>query len=656
MRCREVRSWTFKGLVAAFVDLSVAFSLLCASTLVYISSNFLGLFGLELPCPCDGLFSNPNKNKCFQESLVNFPVKKISSVQRSVRNRTPFDSVLCKEAYSNGGGGVFVGKKRKGERRRVELEEEVSSTPSVKRVGSWVENNASGLDLLTAQSLKKGSFRVKSKRLSFHRSPYGVKNHFQGNFGYKNFQQSPSSVDVDENDPLLLNSQDSGKCLEDVSLRKSVSLSSVGCEADAHNKQPERTFSWAGEGTCSSPVDLTYSGMTQKTIEILERVVAEERAARAALALELEKERNAAASAADEALSMILRLQEEKASIEMEARQYQRMIEEKSVFDAEEMSILKEILLRREREKHFLEKEVDTYRQMFLETEQPLPNAPDSKPAQIRRLQTPQQITEPWEDDMETADVSSGFEIFTSQMDSRLLAFGNKSVLTGDYDNADSLKPGEVDNDNEVKVNGVDQNPECDQSRSETFDVELKEREDGCTSFPELVTRTSDIADTKMLGEDSHDIDCHVHDIHVVTDEDNKVQLNVPSDHAIGDVKLDRSQSVSDSSYGLPPAFPPGKRNRSPNMRRNSMSAVDYERLKIESEVGVLRGRLRAVQKGREKISFSTKEQSKSQVQRGGDKTSRFWEARRSGPLDSSSSPSSTMVKAKSMKLDLHSA
>lgn len=440
-----------------------------------------------------------------------------------------------------------------------------------------------------------------------------------------------------------------GKTLEDVSLRKSVSLSSVGSEAGARNKQPERTFSWAGEGTCSSPVDLTYSGMTQKTIEILEQVVAEERAVRAALALELEKERNAAASAADEALGMILRLQEEKASIEMEARQYQRMIEEKSAFDAEEMSILKEILLRREREKHFLEKEVDTYRQMFLEIDQPLPNTPDSKPAQIKRSQTPQQITELW-DDMETADVSSGFEIFTSQMDGRLLALGNKSVLPVDYDNADSSKHGQVDYD---EVNGVDQNLECDQSRSEGLnvhheiaklmnDVEPKQRKEG-TSFPEPASRSSNLSDSKKLGEDSHDIDCHVHDIHVVTDEDNKAQLNVPSDHAIRDLKLDRSQSVSDTSYGLPPAFPPGKRNMSPNMRRNSMSAVDYERLKIESEVGLLRGRLRAVQKGREKISFSSKEQSKSQVQRRGDKTSRFWEARRSGLVDSSS-PSSTMV------------
>jgi len=372
---------------------------------------------------------------------------------------------------------------------------------------------------------------------------------------------------------------DSGKALEDVSLRKSVSLSSVGCGV--------------GEGTCSSP------GMIQKTVEVLEQVLGEERAARASLALELEKERNAAASAADEALGMILRLQEEKASIEMEARQYQRMIEEKSAFDAEEMSILKEILLRREREKHFLEKEVDTYRQMFVETEN---NTPESKPAQIERLQTPQQITEPW-DDLDTVDVSSGFEIFTNQME----------------------------------------NPECDQSRSEPFDalsdIELKEREEGGTLYAELVSRTSGIAVSKKLYEDSHDIDCHVHDIHVVTDEDNNGQLNVPSDHASQDLKLDRSQSVSDTSYVLPR----GKSSMSTNMRRNSMSAIDYERLKIESEVGLLRGRLRAVQKGREKISFSSKEQSKSQGQRHGDKTSRFWEARRSGHLDSSS-PSSTMV------------
>lgn len=102
----------------------------------------------------------------------------------------------------------------------------------------------------------------------------------------------------------------------------------------------------------------------ENRIRLLERALKHEREARDALCIELEKERNAAASAADEAMAMILRLQEEKASIEMDARQYQRLIEEKSAFEEEEMNILTEILMRTEREKHFLEKELEVYRQM----------------------------------------------------------------------------------------------------------------------------------------------------------------------------------------------------------------------------------------------------------------------------------------------------
>lgn len=100
------------------------------------------------------------------------------------------------------------------------------------------------------------------------------------------------------------------------------------------------------------------------SIRMLQEALEIEKAACAALYLELEKERAAAATAADEAMAMICRLQKDKASTEMEVRQYQRMIEEKFVYDEEEMDILKEILLRREKENHFLEKEVEAYRQM----------------------------------------------------------------------------------------------------------------------------------------------------------------------------------------------------------------------------------------------------------------------------------------------------
>ncbi|KAK8464517.1 hypothetical protein PHAVU_010G018600 [Phaseolus vulgaris] len=98
--------------------------------------------------------------------------------------------------------------------------------------------------------------------------------------------------------------------------------------------------------------------------KMLEMALEEEKAAYTALYLELDKERASAATAADETMAMILRLQEEKASLEMEMRQYQRMIEERVAYDEEEMDILQEILIRRERENHFLEEELESYRQM----------------------------------------------------------------------------------------------------------------------------------------------------------------------------------------------------------------------------------------------------------------------------------------------------
>ncbi|KAJ0244715.1 hypothetical protein HA466_0193000 [Hirschfeldia incana] len=98
-------------------------------------------------------------------------------------------------------------------------------------------------------------------------------------------------------------------------------------------------------------------------VRFLERAVEEERSARAALVVELEEERAASASAADEAMAMILRLQADKASLEMEGKQYERMIEEKFVYDEEEMNVLKEILFERDIEKHLLEKKLETYRQ-----------------------------------------------------------------------------------------------------------------------------------------------------------------------------------------------------------------------------------------------------------------------------------------------------
>jgi len=128
-----------------------------------------------------------------------------------------------------------------------------------------------------------------------------------------------------------------------------------------------------GQGIYSPSLELHYMSTTAKDnvqivgnednrIKMLEKAIEEEKAAYAALYLELEKEIAAAATAADDAMAMILRLQEEKASMEMEMRQYERLIEERAAYDEEEMDIMQEILIRREKENLFLEKELESYR------------------------------------------------------------------------------------------------------------------------------------------------------------------------------------------------------------------------------------------------------------------------------------------------------
>ncbi|KAL7595085.1 myosin-binding protein 7 [Lactuca sativa] len=80
------------------------------------------------------------------------------------------------------------------------------------------------------------------------------------------------------------------------------------------------------------------------------------------LSVELEEERNAASSAANEAMSMILRLQREKAEIEMEARQFKRFSEQKTSHDQHEIAVLEDLLYKREQTIQSLTCEVQAYK------------------------------------------------------------------------------------------------------------------------------------------------------------------------------------------------------------------------------------------------------------------------------------------------------
>lgn len=105
----------------------------------------------------------------------------------------------------------------------------------------------------------------------------------------------------------------------------------------------------------------------------LRKMVQMERLRADTACLELEKERMASATAAEETMAMILRLQNEKSFIEMEANQYRRLAEEKQLHDQEVIHSLQWLLLKHESERAVLEDQLKLYQQrlnLFVEDEE----------------------------------------------------------------------------------------------------------------------------------------------------------------------------------------------------------------------------------------------------------------------------------------------
>ncbi|KAI5080473.1 hypothetical protein GOP47_0003656 [Adiantum capillus-veneris] len=78
---------------------------------------------------------------------------------------------------------------------------------------------------------------------------------------------------------------------------------------------------------------------------------------------ELEQERTAAESAAKEAISMIVRLQAEKAALQMEARHYQELLEARALYNEATISQLKDVISSQEADRLILEREIDECKQ-----------------------------------------------------------------------------------------------------------------------------------------------------------------------------------------------------------------------------------------------------------------------------------------------------
>ncbi|XP_019260566.1 PREDICTED: myosin-binding protein 2-like, partial [Nicotiana attenuata] len=131
----------------------------------------------------------------------------------------------------------------------------------------------------------------------------------------------------------------------------------------------EKKDSGNEESLDGSVVSELEGGDTVSTIEHLKSALKAERKALHTLYTELEEERSASAVAANQTMAMINKLQEEKAAMQMEALQYQRMMEEQSEYDQEALQLLNELMVKREKEKQELEKELEVYRKRLMEYE-----------------------------------------------------------------------------------------------------------------------------------------------------------------------------------------------------------------------------------------------------------------------------------------------
>lgn len=99
----------------------------------------------------------------------------------------------------------------------------------------------------------------------------------------------------------------------------------------------------------------------------LRKLVKMERQRYAAACAEIDKERLAASSAAEEAMAMILRLQSEKSSVEIEANQFRRMVEERQEYDREVIESLRWNVVELDSQKSFLEEQLGIFKERLRE-------------------------------------------------------------------------------------------------------------------------------------------------------------------------------------------------------------------------------------------------------------------------------------------------
>jgi len=423
MACYAIHSWTVSLFIASFLKLALACLLLWVAWVSFIAAKFMSFFGLHLPCTCNDFIEDQNsgvENICVQAALVDCPSRMISTIGSSVLHRFPFEGICTRERCCSSSivnTRVVNNRSIDGPFDRSSAGRKILSSDPYhwNSVGPEDWQSINRRASLETQDMQTEITEVKSDYCSCHeveegkvccqqgRCPHCFGNSFHNNGNCRwsskwkvnqgtlhDGEASPSGLHGDEQNTVI--GEGGTRSCED-----RMPINELPGASDAYTTstekrdltsedlcRPERTLSLIDlDGLVNSGEEIGEQGDLLKALDSAAReqisqgnkqdvlndfieALGAEREARKALYLELEKERNAAATAAEETMAMISRLQKEKASIEMEARQFKSIAEEKSVYDEEAIEILKEILVRREREKLDLEDEVDMYRQSLL--------------------------------------------------------------------------------------------------------------------------------------------------------------------------------------------------------------------------------------------------------------------------------------------------
>ncbi|KAL0917247.1 hypothetical protein M5K25_012295 [Dendrobium thyrsiflorum] len=119
------------------------------------------------------------------------------------------------------------------------------------------------------------------------------------------------------------------------------------------------------DAQCGRPEDVARVEIEIEAAALREALASQQQSIQV-LCTELEKERAAASTAASEAMSMILRLQREKAECQMDARQFKRLAEEKMSHDQQEIALLEDLLFKREEAVQSFSCELQAYRHRLL--------------------------------------------------------------------------------------------------------------------------------------------------------------------------------------------------------------------------------------------------------------------------------------------------